>query len=334
MAPFAGWEMPLEYSGTLAEHSSVREQAGVFDVSHLGKLMVEGSGAAEALDRALTNRYSDLAPGRARYTLMLDDDGGIVDDLIVYALSGDRYLAVPNAANAGEVEARLRRSAAPAVSVGRLEWATIAAQGPRSDRLVRDFHGADALGYMRCVEDGAAVVARSGYTGEHGYEIFLPAGHAPALWESLLASAAEIGGGPCGLGARDTLRLEMGYPLHGNDISREVTPAEAGLDWAADMTKEFVGRAAIERRPPRTLLRGLRMIDRQIPRRGHDVLSAERAVGRVTSGTFSPTLRIGVALAAMDPAVSEGDEVEVDVRGKRARALVVRPPFVDRSPKA
>lgn len=334
MAPFAGWEMPIEYSGTLAEHARVREAVGIFDVSHLGKLLIAGDGAAALLDRALTNRFADLAPGRARYSLVLDGDAGIVDDLIVYALAGRRYLAVPNAANVGEVEERLRAEAPNGVRIERLEWATIAVQGPRSRDLVLRFGGANGLRYMGCLEAAGAVVARTGYTGELGYEIFLPSVGAPALWDALVRGARERGGDPCGLGARDTLRLEMGYPLHGNDIDRDTTPVEAGLSWAVDLGKDFVGRKVLEERSPRKAPVALRMEDRLIPRRGHAVSSRGRSVGTVTSGTFSPTLRVGIALASVEPnAVTEGDVVEVDVRGKRGRARVVRPPFVDRSPK-
>lgn len=335
IVPFAGWEMPLEYQGTLAEHASVREAAGQFDVSHLGKLAIRGAGSRDLLDRALTNRYSDLAPGRARYSLILNEDGGIVDDLIVYATE-DWFLAVPNASNAGEVRAMLEEQARGAVEIRRLDWATIAVQGPRSREVVgARFPGAADLGYMRCMTAGDLVVARSGYTGELGYEVFAPPEVAGDTWDDLLESVRAAGGRPCGLGARDTLRLEMGYHLHGSDMDAETTPREAGLEWAVASGKpEFTGKAAYESRRPRKTLIGLRMQGRQIPRHGHAVLRGGVTIGAVTSGNFSPVLRAGIALAYVAVGcVEDGDEVAVDVRGRPAPARVARPPFVDRSPK-
>jgi len=330
--------MPISYGGTVGEHTAVRERAGIFDVSHLGKLMVRGAGAARVLDRALSNRMTDLTPGRARYSLILNDEAGIVDDLIVYALGDGELLVVPNAANAGEVERRIRdlETGADDAEVERLDWATIAVQGPRSDDAMRAVvAGLPQLGYMRCARIDDIAVARSGYTGERGYELFAPAAEAPALWDALLSAVRDAGGEPAGLAARDTLRLEMGYPLHGNDIDPGTTPREAHLDWAVAASKEtFVGKDAYEANPPRKELIGIRMEDRVIPRRGATVLSGGRVVGEATSGTFSPTLKIGIALAYVQPgSLPAGEKVEVEVRGKRGVGRVTRPPFVDRSPK-
>jgi glycine cleavage system T protein (aminomethyltransferase) len=336
MGVFAGWDMPISYGGTVGEHTAVRERVGIFDVSHLGKLIVRGPGAAALLDRALSNRMSDLAPGRARYSLILNDDAGIVDDLIVYAIGDGELLVVPNAANVDEVERRIADLAPSDATVEHLDWATIAVQGPLADEALRAaLADVPQLGYMRCARLGEVAIARSGYTGERGYEVFAPAAAAPALWDDLLAAVTKAGGEPAGLAARDTLRLEMGYPLHGNDIDPGTTPREAHLDWAVAASKEaFVGKDAYEARPPRKELIGIRMEDRVIPRRGATVYSGGRAVGEATSGTFSPTLKIGIALAYVEPgSLPPGETVEVEVRGKRGAGRVTRPPFVDRSPK-
>jgi aminomethyltransferase len=328
--------MPISYAGTLAEHTAVRTTVGVFDVSHLGKLMVRGDGGAAVLDRVLSNRMTDLTPGRARYSLILDDNAGIVDDLIVYALAPGELLVVPNAANVDEVERRIRGHAPSDVAVEHLEWSTIAVQGPRSEAVVRAVVGdLPDLGYMRCARLGEVDVARSGYTGERGFEVFAPADRSLTLWDALLEQVRAEGGEPAGLAARDTLRLEMGYPLHGNDIDTDTTPREAHLDWAVATSKEeFVGKEAYASRPPRKELVGIRMEDRVIPRRGATVVHGGRSVGEVTSGTFSPTLKIGIALAYVTPgSLPEGEKVEVEVRGKRGLGRVARPPFVPSSPK-
>ena len=342
---FAGWAMPIEYAGTLAEHRAVREAVGLFDLTHLGKVDVEGAGATEFLQEVLTNDLSAVPVGGARYNLLLTEDGGIVDDLIAYRVSEDRWLVVPNAANTDAVLDVLRAETRPDVVVThRPDLVTIAVQGPRAPEVVGPlFPGAAGLAYMRSAEGAyrevLAVVARSGYTGERGYEVFVPDAVARQLWRDLLKAGEPLGIQPCGLAARDTLRLEMGYPLHGKDISVERTPLEAGLSWAVAMDKgPFRGKEGLARQkeagvPAR--LRGLRMIDRLIPRAHFRVLSEGRPVGETTSGTFSPTLRVGIALAYLSPPdrVGPGDEVEVDVRRRRGRAEVVTPPFVDASPK-
>lgn len=337
MGAFAGWEMPISFDGTIAEHTAVRERVGLFDVTHLGTIGVRGAGAAGLLDRVLSNRITDLAPGRARYTLILDDNAGIVDDIIVYAFLPGEFLVVPNAANVDEVERRLRERASAGIGIEQLLRAKIAVQGPRSrEALTSVLHDVPGLGYMRCAIVRDIAIARSGYTGEHGYEIFSTAEQAPALWEGLLAEVRARGGEPCGLAARDTLRLEMGYPLHGNDIDTTTTPREAHLDWAVAVSKDhFVGKPAFESTPPRKELVGLKMVDRVIPRRGATVELGGRTLGTVTSGTFSPSLKTGIALAYVEPpgSLAEGENVEVVVRGKRGLARVTRPPFVASSPK-
>jgi aminomethyltransferase len=353
MGGFAGWEMPIEYAGTLSEHRAVREAAGLFDLTHLGKVEVHGEGARAALQHALSGDLDRLdGPGAAQYTLCLTEAGTIVDDLIVY-WTADGYLLVPNAANWPKVAEAVRASAlalqergaaGPVEVVPRPDVAVLAVQGPRALDLVGGLFPAEVAGmaYMRTAPvtyAGESVrLARTGYTGERGYELLVPGDLAGKLWDELLERGEPLGAVPVGLGARDTLRLEMGYPLHGNDISTETDPFEARIGWSAAMGKpDFRGREALVERKaagPRRLLVGLSSTDRLIPRHGMAVLAGERRVGEVTSGTFSPTLRRGIALAYVDRALAEpGTELEVDVRGRRGAVLVTRPPFVDASPK-
>ena len=343
MSAFAGWSMPIEYAGVLAEHRAVREAVGMFDLTHLGKIDVSGPAAFDWLQRVVTNDLTRVEIGRAQYNLVLNEDGGIVDDLIVYRPTEDGWLVVPNAANTRDILAAMTDGApSDAVVEHRPDLVTIAVQGPRSPELVAGlFAEAESLGYMACVEiardDATFVIARSGYTGEVGYEIFAPDVAAETIWQDLIDRGGRLGLVPCGLGARDTLRLEMGYPLHGNDISQERTPLEAGLSWAVAFDKgEFRGREALVRRKEQGIderLRGLRMVDRLIPRAHYPVFAGQERVGETTSGSFSPTLRVGIGLAYLSSDVSPGDRVEVDVRGRRGVAEVVKPPFVDSSPK-
>ncbi len=336
MGAFAGWDMPISYpAGTIAEHNAVRSAAGVFDVSHLGKILVQGPGATAFLDAQLTNRMDNLGVGRARYTLICTEQGGIIDDLIVYALAPEEMLVVPNASNRDTVFDVLRAAAPDGVSVEVLAWTTLALQGPSAPDIIGALYPwAKDLGYMRIARETDIVIARSGYTGERGYEVFTSHTAAIPVWRALLDGVQAAGGMPAGLAARDTLRLEMGYPLHGNDISPTHTPAEAGLMWAVTLeSREFPGASALRGEAPARKLVGLRMLDRAIPRAHCAVLKSDAVIGECTSGTFSPTLKIGIALAYVDRSVAIGDELEVDVRGKRGRATVVDPPFVDRSPK-
>ena len=336
MGAFAGWDMPISYAGTVAEHTAVRERAGLFDVSHLGKVLVSGPGAEAFLDGRLTNRMADLSLGRARYSLICNEDGGILDDLIVYAIGENELLVVPNAANRQAVFERLAAAAPASLDVRILDWTTLALQGPRSRDIVESMYpSVKGEGYMRVAREGDVVISRSGYTGEIGYEVFTPPELAVETWERLLAGVRDAGGEPAGLAARDTLRLEMGYPLHGNDIDASTTPAEAGLMWAVRLEgRVFPGRNAIATAAPMKTLVGLRMTDKLIPRHGYEVRREGRSIGTITSGTFSPTLRIGIALAYVEHgSAGERAAMEVDVRGKTGHAVIVKPPFVDRSPK-
>ena len=336
MGAFAGWDMPISYGGTVGEHTAVRERAGLFDVSHLGKILVSGGDAAAFLDGQLTNRMGDLQTGRARYSLICNDAGGIIDDLIVYAIGPEELLVVPNAANRDAVFEQLVAGTTDPSTLQTKEWTTLAVQGPRSREIVEHLYPfAKGLGYMRVARDGDVIVSRSGYTGEVGYEVFTTEADAVESWRALLAAVRDVDGEPAGLAARDTLRLEMGYPLHGNDIDPETMPAEADLMWAVRLEgRDFPGARAIASIAPRKTLVGLRMTDKLIPRHGYEVRARGRSIGTITSGTFSPTLKIGIALAYVEPgSAAVGDAVEVDVRGKTGHAEIVKPPFVESSPK-
>jgi aminomethyltransferase len=350
LADFGGWSMPIEYAGggVLAEHEAVRTRVGLFDVSHLGTATVRGPGAAAFVDSCLTNDLSRIGPGQAQYTMCCLPDGdpragGVVDDLIVYLHGPDDVLLVPNAANAAEVVARLTDAAPAGVTVTdrHTEVAVLAVQGPRSPQLLAFLGLPGELPYMSFVTGvggGSAevTVCRTGYTGEHGYELLVAADRAGELWDVLVETGQDEGLRLCGLGARDTLRTEMGYPLHGHELSTEITPVQARAGWAVGWRKPaFWGRQALlaeKEAGPARLLWGLRATGRGIPRPGMAVLDAAgNRVGEVTSGTFSPSLRTGIALALLDTAagVEDGVEVAVDVRGKPQPVTVVRPPFVE-----
>jgi len=342
MAAFGGWAMPLEYGGggVLKEHAAVREHVGIFDVSHLGKLAVRGPGAASFVNTCLTNDLGRIEPGQAQYTLCCDDaTGGVVDDLIAYLRSDDEVFLIPNAANAAAVGRRLAVAAPPGVEVvdEHRGHAVLAVQGPRSDETLAALDlpaGHRYMSYVDSVYAGQPVtVCRTGYTGERGYELVVPAAGAVRLWDAITAAGEPYGIRACGLGARDTLRTEMGYPLHGQDISLDVTPVQARLGWAVGWSKpRFWGREALlaeKEKGPKRLLRGLVAVGRGIARPGMRVLvAADVPIGVVTSGTFSPTLRKGVGLALLDPSVGEGAEVSVEVRGRREIFAVTKPPFV------
>ncbi len=349
LGDFGGWSMPLEYAGggVVAEHTSVRERVGVFDVSHLGKALVTGAGAAAFLDTVLTNSLTRIAPGKAQYSMLCAEDGGVVDDLIAYLASDDEVLLVPNAANTAEVVRILQAAAPEGITVvdQHRDHGILAVQGPASTDLLTALGLPTDLDYMAFARadleiPGAAavpvVVCRSGYSGERGYEIVVPWEATAALWDSLLAAGEPFGVLPCGLGARDTLRTEMGYPLHGQDLSRQISPLQARAGWAVGWDKPaFHGREALvaERAtgPVRRSV-GLVALDRGIPRPHMAVSGLDGApLGEITSGTFSPTRKVGIALAllATSAGLADGDEVLVDVRGRPSRFAVTTPPFVE-----
>ncbi len=337
--------MPVSYpTGVLKEHAAVRDAVGIFDVSHLGKATVTGPGAREFVDARLSNDLGRIGAGQAQYTLCLDAaTGGIVDDLIVYLHDDEHLLLVPNAANTAEVVARLRAEAPAGITLTdhHRDDAVIAVQGPKSDETLAAAGLPSGHDYMHFVEatlpDGASVVVcRTGYTGERGYELIVRNEQAGALWDHLLAAGAEFGITPAGLGARDTLRTEMGYPLHGQDIGLDTTPNEAGLGWAVGWKKDaFWGRDAVTAEKaagPRRILRGIVADGRGIPRQHQQVfLSAHVPVGEVTSGTFSPTLKKGIGMALISTVVNPEADVSVDIRGRREVFHLAKPPFVPSS---
>lgn len=347
LGPFGGWNMPIEYEGALAEHRAVRERVGLFDLTHLGKVEVAGPGALALLQGVVTNDVGAIEIGEAQYNLVLNEGGGVIEDLIVYRMTDQRYFVVPNASNTHRVLQILGEAEAPDIVhlMYHQDWCFLAVQGPGSPAIVqRLFPEVAGLAFMRCTESSflrrPVIVTRSGYTGEIGFELFTYQDIAVDLWRTLFDAIGSAGGAPCGLAARDVLRLEMGYPLYGQDLFESSTAFEAGLSWAVAMGKgPFRGRDALARQQAEGLpsrLRGLRMHERRhIPRAHYPVFVGDRVIGEVTSGTFSPLLQAGIGLAYLWPAdaVSFGDDVEVDIRGRRGTATVVRPPFVERSPR-
>lgn len=337
-AEFGGWLMPLEYAGVLAEHKAVRERVGLFDVSHLGKALVIGAGSADYLNTRLTNDLNRIGAGQAQYTLLCAEDGGTIDDLIAYRRSDDEVFLIPNASNTTEVVKRLSDGVPQGVQITNLhrDYAVLAVQGPSSDELLASIGLPVGHDYMRFVVaklDGVELtVCRTGYTGERGYELVCAAADAGVVWDAVVAAGESYGLELCGLGARDTLRTEMGYPLHGNDLSPEISPVEAGINWAVGWKKPiFDGAEALraQRKAPHRVLRGLKATGRGIPRHGMEVVDADGThIGEVTSGTFSPTLRQGIALALVDPSIVEGDQVGVVIRSRIEAFDVVKPQFV------
>lgn len=339
-APFGGWEMPVSYAGVVAEHTAVREAVGVFDVSHLGKASVVGPGAAAFVNACLTNDLDRIGPGLAQYTLCANATGGVIDDLIAYFVSDDEVFLVPNAANTAAVVAELAAQAPEGVTVTDLhrDHGVLAVQGPRSAEVLAALGLPTDMDYMAFADaefEGTPVrVCRTGYTGERGYELLPRWDDTATVFRALVAAVEQAGGQVAGLGARDTLRTEAGYPLHGHELSTEISPLEARCSWAIGWKKpQFWGRDALLAQkaagPARTMW-GLRALDRGVLRPGQSVLRDGAVVGETTSGTFSPTLKVGIALALLDSSagLAAGDELTVDVRGRALRCEVVAPPFV------
>ena len=340
MVDFGGFDMPLHYGSQIEEHHAVRRDAGMFDVSHMRALDVAGPGARDFLRYALANDVAKLrTPGKALYSCLLDRNGGVEDDLIVYWRGGERFRVVVNAATADKDVAWLREilaeQGAAATLTERCDLAIIAVQGPEArEKMWRALPGVraatEALKPFNAAEiatpQGDLFIGRTGYTGEDGFELIVPAGAASIIWQAL----AEAGVRPCGLGARDTLRLEAGMNLYGQDMNADVTPFESGLAWTVDLSgeRDFVGRDALLAQPPTRELTGLLLVDPGGVLRAHQVVDVGNGRGEITSGTFSPTLGRSIALARLPASVRAGDVVHVEVRGKRLAARVVKPPFV------
>lgn len=354
MAEFGGWLMPLQYDGggVVAEHKAVRTTVGLFDVSHLGKAAIRGVGAVEFANRCLSNDLDRIKPGSAQYTLALTEHGTVLDDLIAYLRAEDELFLIPNAANTAAVVAALEDARAvqgSAVEITDLHrsFGVFAVQGPLANAVMAAVGLPQPADYMSFVDaivtingtDLSLTICRTGYTGELGYEVVPAWDDAAAVWDALAAAVQEAGGLAAGLGARDTLRTEMGYALHGHELSTEITPVEAGVGWAVGWKKDaFWGKEALTAQKvdgaPRKSV-GLLATDRGVPRAGVDVLDlAGNTVGHTTSGTFSPTLGNGVALALVEPSIELGQALTLDIRGRRLGVQVVKPPFVEGSTKA
>jgi aminomethyltransferase len=339
MVDFAGWDMPIRYGSVLDEHRACRTGAVVFDVSHMGSVWVRGPGAFAALQGLLTNDLAKVGPGRAQYTHLLAGDASVVDDLIVWWVGEEQFLVIPNASNTAPALAALQAAASDAPGGADVEHVTeqramLAVQGPEARRrltaLAPEAAAVAHFGVSATTLPGGAsgFVGGTGYTGEDGVELFVPVEAAVDVWRALM----EAGVVPAGLGARDTLRLEMGYPLHGHELGSGITPLQAGLGWVIGWDKPaFAGRDALlaeKERGPHRRLAGVLLADRQIPRAECAVRIGGEAVGEVTSGNVSPILERGIALAFLPPATLPGTTVEVDIRGRTAAGEVVKPPFI------
>jgi len=343
MVDFAGWEMPVQYAGVLAEHRAVREKAGLFDVCHMGRMVLHGPGAAGFLQGLLSNDAEKLAPWHGQYTLALNDGGGVRDDLIIFRLD-DGFLVVFNAGNRAKILSHFRERIGPGAVLEDLseELGMIAFQGPETPRILeRVSPGTGGLKrFCLCLVEVAGRrmwISRTGYTGEDGFELYPKAGDTVATWEALMEAGKDLPVAECGLGARDVLRLEAAYPLYGHELDEETTPWEAGLAWVVKMERgPFLGRGALEAAKlagPRKKLVGLTVAG-PVPRQGYEVRAGERAVGMVTSGTFSPVLGKGIALAWIEPSAASGAggpdlsrDASVVVRGKPHPAVMVSLPF-------
>ena len=341
-APFGGWQMPLEYtgSGVLAEHNATREAIGLFDVSHLGTATLIGENAAAQLNKILTNDINRIKPGQAQYSTLLSEDGTVVDDLIVYLRSKDEVLIIPNASNSTKVLEIIKGNISKDIEVKNLhqDIAIIAIQGPKSFELVNDLGLPTDMQYMAFKDVSfmgqPITICRTGYTGEKGFELLIPAQVAINIWDEIISKGQKYGAKAVGLGARDTLRTEMGYPLHGQDISLNISPLEAGLSWAVNLEKpNFLGKDALVKEKVNGIKRklvGIKAVERAIPRSHMRVLDVDKKdIGEITSGTFSPTLKSGIALALVDSKIEINDKVFVDVRGNSLEFVVTKPPFVE-----
>jgi aminomethyltransferase len=339
MVPFAGWEMPVQYSGIIEEHRAVRGAVGVFDVSHMGEFQVRGPQALGALQRLTTNDVSRLAEGQVQYSLLCAPDGCIVDDLTLYRLGVDEYMLTVNAGNiAQDWQWVTEHGRGPAWSNVSDDTALLAVQGPRAEAVVGRLADGDVttIGYYQFrrgrVAGVPAIISRTGYTGEDGFELYIAAGRAETLWHAILDAGREAGLRPIGLGARDTLRLEMKYALYGNDIDRSTNPLEAGLGWVVKPTKgEFIGRTAIEAVRSRGVARrlvGLEMTERAVPRHGYRILKDGVEAGQITSGSYGPSVERFIAMGYVRAELAPvGTELGVEVRGTLHRARVVPTPF-------
>ena len=340
MADFGGWLMPIEYpgAGVLAEHAAVRERVGLFDVSHLGKASVVGEGALEFLNSMLTNDLTKIADGAAQYSMLCNSAGGVIDDLIVYRNSDIDFFIVPNASNTSAVVADLQAHAPSGIAVTNLhnEYGVIALQGSNAAAVLAHFGLQIEIDYMAFTNVSIAgcdvIVCRTGYTGEYGFEVLPKWSQALIVWDALAEQVEANEGLVCGLGARDTLRTEMGYPLHGHELSLEISPVMASASWAVGWNKaDFQGSEVLKEQKQDGVTRrlvALKSLDRGIPRPDMQVLHDGAEVGIVTSGTFSPSLKVGIALALVDSKLKIGEQLQIDVRGRTSNVEIVKLPFM------
>ncbi|MED4204387.1 glycine cleavage system aminomethyltransferase GcvT [Neobacillus mesonae] len=342
---FGGWELPVQFSSIKEEHEAVRTKAGLFDVSHMGEIEVKGSDSLNYLQKMMTNDISKVKNGAAQYTAMCYETGGTIDDLLVYKLEDEHYLLVVNASNIEKDYEWLERHLEGDVTLTNLSDTTaqVALQGPLAEKVLQKLTATDlsGIGFFKFQQDARingkkALVSRTGYTGEDGFEVYCQANEVVEIWKDILESGKEEGVLPCGLGARDTLRFEANLALYGQELSAEISPLEAGIGFAVKLNKEadFIGKDALVKQKengiPRKIV-GIEMIDRGIPRHGYPVYKGEELIGEVTTGTQSPTLKknIGLALISSEHAVLN-DELEVEIRGKRLKVKVVPTPFYKR----
>jgi aminomethyltransferase len=341
MADFGGWSMPIEYpgGGVLAEHTAVRERVGLFDVSHLGKASVVGNGALDFLNHCLTNDLNKIEDGSAQYTLLCAPNGGVIDDLIAYRNSSSDFFLVPNASNTSDVVKVLQEQAPPGVEVKNLhnDFAVLAIQGPLAPQVLAQLGVVTDIDYMAfthvTISGADVIVCRTGYTGEQGFELLPRVEDASRVWDAITDVVTTMGGLVCGLGARDTLRTEMGYPLHGHELGLQITPVEASAGWAIGWKKaSFIGSEILKDQREKGASRksfALKSLDRGIPRAGMVVKDINGStVGEITSGTFSPTLKVGIGLALLKSDIEIGQKLIIDVRGRDSQCEVVKLPFV------
>ena len=341
MADFGGWMMPIEYpgAGVLAEHAAVRERVGLFDVSHLGKASVVGQGALDFLNQCLTNDLNKIEDGSAQYTLLCTPDGGVIDDLIAYRNSANDFFLVPNASNTTDVVKILKELAPADIEVTNLhdDFAVLAIQGPLAPQVLAQLGIKTDIDYMAfthvSISGADVIVCRTGYTGELGYELLPKVADASRVWDSITKVIAPMGGLVCGLGARDTLRTEMGYPLHGHELSLQISPVEASAGWAVGWKKaSFIGSEILKGQKEGGASRkslAIKSLDRGIPRAGRSVKNLNgETVGEITSGTYSPSLKIGIGLALLKSDIEIGQTLVIDLRGRDSQCEVVKLPFV------
>ena len=341
MADFGGWLMPIEYpgAGVLAEHTAVRERVGLFDVSHLGKASVKGEGSLDFLNAMFTNDLTRIGDSKAQYTLLCNPDGGVVDDLIAYRNSASDFFLIPNASNTTDVVRVLNENVPAGITVTNLheKFAVLALQGPKAKDVIQSFGINPTMDYMAfshvTIAGCDVILCRTGYTGEHGYELVPSWTDASVVWDALVEAMKPFDGAVCGLGARDTLRTEMGYPLHGHELSLDITPVQASAGWAIGWKKEsFRGSEILRKQKEEGKVRTLKALksnDRGIPRAGMSVKNSEGLeIGVITSGTFSPSLKAGIALALLEPQYEIGDQVTIDVRGRESSATITALPLM------